>query len=129
MQLSRRKRAWRRLGDGAFWNGRAWTAAATPLPLTTEGTFWKYEGDLPENGTDRTSDLLDGKYAMRATAVDNAGNTSRLTIQFTVDNAAPETPEFSVVRLSSAGTSAPQNVIVLRLTGALDVESAMDTMN
>ena len=120
---------WRRLKDGAFWNGSEWTAAATPLPLTIEGTFWKYEGALPEPGTDRTSDLLDGEYAMRATAVDNAGNTSRLTIQFTVDSAAPATPEFSAVRLSSAGASAEQGAIALRFTGALDATLAADTMN
>ena len=66
---------------------------------------------------------------MRATAVDNVGNTSRVMIHFTVDSAAPETPEFSAVRLSSAGASAEQGAIVLRFTGALDVESATDTMN
>ena len=120
---------WRRLSDGAFWNGSAWTSSATPLPLTVEGTFWKYEGELPENGTDRESDLLDGEYALRATAVDNIGNTSRLTIQFSVDNGAPEAPELSDVRLSSAGASVEQDAIVLRFTGALDANSATGTMN
>ena len=42
---------WRRLSDKAFWNGSAWTSSATPLPLTVEGTFWKYDGDLPASGT------------------------------------------------------------------------------
>ena len=79
---------WRRESDGAFWNGSAWTSSATPLPVTVEGTLWKYEGDLPTSGAERASDLLDGEYALRATAIDNAGNSSRLIIHFTVDNNA-----------------------------------------
>ena len=119
---------WRRESDKAFWNGSAWTSSATPLPLTVEGTFWKYEGALPKLGDDRESDLLDGEYAMRATAIDNAGNTNRLIIKFTVDNNAAA-PEFSAVRLSSAGASAERGAIELIFTGALDATSAGDTMN
>ncbi len=67
---------------------------------------------------------------MRVTALDNAGNSRRrVTIRFTVDNSAPQTPKFSAVRLSSAGASAEQGAIALRFIGALDAASASDTMN
>ena len=120
---------WRREADGAFWNGSAWIDKATPLIAQAIGTNWKYEGDLPEPGDNRESDLLAGEYAMQATAMDNAGNTSRVLIRFTVDNSAPEMPEFSPVRLSSAGASAALGAIELRFTGALDAASATDSMN
>lgn len=120
---------WRREADGAFWNGLAWIDKATPLIAKAVGTNWKYEGDLPAAGDNRETDLLDGEYAMQVTAIDNAGNTSRLLIRFAIGSAAPESPELSEVRLSSAGASVEQGAVVLRFTGALNTISASDIMN
>ena len=103
---------WRRF-DGKFWNGSAWVAALTELPLKVDGINWSYEG------IDAATPLLSGAYALRVTATDNSGNISRVTNNVTVGSSAPAAP-VSTVRLSSAGASAEQGVIVLRFTGALN---------
>ena len=57
---------------------------------------------------------------MRVTAMDKSGNVSRIINRFKVGSNTPA----STVRLSSAGASAEQGVIVLRFTGALNAEAA-----
>jgi hypothetical protein len=56
--------------DNAYWNGTTWTASAveTPANGTTNWT-WAMPANLP-----------DGRYAFRATARDNASNTTSSTI-------------------------------------------------
>ncbi len=119
---------WRRF-DGKFWNGSAWINKATPLVVQTVGTNWKYDGNLPKPGDSLETDLLDGNYDLQVTAVDKSGNSSRINNLVTVDNRIAQTPEFSNVRLSSAGASSEQNTIALRFTGAMDNVAARDTMN
>ncbi len=80
---------WRRF-DGAFWNGSEWVAALTELPLTVDGIGWKYEGTLPQPGSDRASDLLEGVYQLRVTACDNSGNVSRIINRVTIESNAPQ---------------------------------------
>ena len=119
---------WQRF-DGKFWNGSAWVASATELPLEVDGINWVYESKLPEPGDNPETDLLDGNYDLRVTAVDKSNNITRLTNRITIRNTAPQTPDFSAVRLSSVVASAAQGIIVLRFTGALNAESAGNIAN
>ena len=80
---------WRRF-DGVYWNGSAWTTTPVELPLVVQGIDWKYPGNLPAPGTDRTKNLLDGRYDLRVTATDKSDNLSRVTNRLTVDNLAPQ---------------------------------------
>ena len=118
---------WRRF-DGKGWNGSEWTTSSTELPLSVTGINWSYEGNLPAPGADADSDLLNGNYDLRVTAVDKSGNKSQLTNRITISDRAAA-PDLSTVRLSSAGASAEQSAIILRFTGALDNGAASDTMN
>ncbi len=80
---------WRRF-DGAYWNGLTWTTTPVELPLRVEGIDWKYIGAVPVAGTDRTRNLLDGRYDLRVSATDQSGNLSRVINRITVDNFAPQ---------------------------------------
>ncbi|MDQ3814260.1 MAG: Ig-like domain-containing protein, partial [Armatimonadota bacterium] len=62
-----------------YWNGSTWVATATELPATGT-TSWSFT--LPA--------LEDGRYALRATARDGAGNLSTpQSVDFWIDNVAP----------------------------------------
>ena len=115
---------WQRF-DGKFWNGRAWTAAATELPLIVQGINWVYNGPLPKIGSNAATDLLDGRYDLRVSALDKSNNLAQITNRLTVSTP----PVVSTVRLSSASASAVQDTIVLNFTGALNAEAARNVAN
>ena len=107
---------WQRF-DGKFWNGRSWISTATELPTVLQGSTWTYSGPLPKPGDNAATDLLPGRYDLRATATNNSGNFARVINRILVE---VDASELSSVRLSSANASAAQNAIVLNFTGALD---------
>ena len=119
---------WRRF-DGKFWNGSSWVAAETPLPLVVQGDNWRYNGSLPQPGDDPATSLIDGDYDLQVTAIDKAGNTSRVVNSITIDRNAPDATATSPVRFSSGVATSTPNAIVLNFTGALDVASARNTAN
>ena len=108
--------------DGKSWNGSAWTAAASELPLSVNGINWVYNGPLPKPGNKADTDLIDGRYDLRVTATDNSGNSIQNTNRITVS--APQVP--STVRLSAVDVAAAQGTIALNFTGALDAAVAKD---
>ena len=116
---------WQRF-DGKFWNGSAWVANAIELPTVVQGINWVYGGKVPAPGNNPATDLLPGRYDLRATASDGSGNLQRITNRIIVAAETPA-PEFSTVRLSSA--AAGQDAIVLNFTGALNVASTSDAMH
>ena len=72
----------KRAGDALFWNGSAWTAAATPLSAQIASGSW----NLP------LSFLGDGRYSLGVSASDIAGNVANAPVRdFWVDNLAPVT--------------------------------------
>jgi hypothetical protein len=71
--------------DSKYWTGSAW-GARTILSTTVAGSNWLRNAGLPAG-----SDLLEGKYTIAATAIDNAAGTKSTSIGFTVDKTLPIT--------------------------------------
>lgn len=68
-------------------NGKYYNTNITPKVAANEGTLTMTLNDKPYNGEEIKDE---GKYELRATAVDAAGNTSEMTVSFTIDKTNPE---------------------------------------
>jgi hypothetical protein len=80
----------RRVSDGLWWNGSAWTSSSTSYLAVTGTTWWHVTSPLP-NG----ADLPEGAYTIVASVYDNAGNARGMTGSFKVEKQDPTVMRFT----------------------------------